>query len=129
MLLSVNYALDRPEFRQEFTYHTQTQTLNETTGKVTLANSTPVAGHGSVQPCERTELHALMSAIAGGQDITEAIIIFTKAPLVAGRIGSPSSSGHFVTYRNLQWLVVDVEVFTPHGHVEAIAVRTGGQNG
>jgi len=129
MLLSVNPILSNSLFRQEFTYYKQTQTLNATTGKFSFVNTTPVAGHGSVQPCERTELHSIMNTIAGGQNITDAIIIFTKEPLVAGTIGSPSGSGHFVNYNGLEWLVVDVETFTKHGHVEAIAVRLAGQNG
>ncbi len=128
-LVNVNYAIRMPAYAQEFSYYTKTQTLDDETGLVSFVDSEEVSAVGSIQPCEKTEKHALMETIRGGQDIREAIIIFTDVRLICGTIGDPSSSGHFIKYRDLEWIVVDVEDYSPHGHVEAIAVRLNNQDG
>ena len=127
-LLTASSAIGLPDFNQPYTYRTRSRTLNSTTGYFDTVEGAPVDASGSIQPVEREELHNIMANVEGGLRIKEAIIIYTTEVLTSGELGSPSFSGAIVTYRGLDWLVVDVEDYSPHGHVEAIAVRIDGQN-
>jgi hypothetical protein len=127
-LLNPSPIINSLQFSQPFSYREKTNTLNQDTGYFESTYSDPIDATGSIQPVEREELHEVMATVMAGQAVKEAIIIYTQAPLGVGELGDPSNGGSIVSYRNLEWLCVDVENYLPHGHVEAIAVRIDGQN-
>jgi hypothetical protein len=123
-LLNVSSILRNPAFRIDFTFFSRVNTLDENTGLFSFVDGAKIPAFGSIQPVEREEIHTLMKTIRGGEAIRDAIIIFTASPLVVGVIGNPSQSGSFVQHDGKDWLVVEMESYKQHGHVEAIAVLT-----
>jgi hypothetical protein len=125
---SVDPVLIGLENIQSFSFTNETGSYDDTTGKWVPVISDPVSGQGSIQPVPKEELQTMIDWQIGGAKILSAIVIFTTADLIAAENGDPSGSvGSTVYHDGLKWKVVMIDDFRPHGHIEAIAVRSDNQ--
>lgn len=111
-------------FNQTFKFWTPVGEYDQETGLWIEGAVVEQDGTGSIQPVPRTALHELADLGVSGIRPSDAIIIYTNVNLVAF---TDDSSGSIVRYKGIEWKVVDVEDFMPHGHIEAIAVRKDNQ--
>lgn len=111
-------------FAQPFVYWTPVGGYNSETGLWEEGAVVENQATGSIQPVSRTALHELADLGITGIKPSKAIIIYTNAPLVAFE---DNCAGSIVRYNGLEWKVIDIEDFSAHGHIEAIAVRVDNQ--
>lgn len=127
-LINASGVLSDPLYRQDFTYHNSDGEYDPDSGLWSETEGSIVNAYGSIQPVIRTELHELLEMLGGGVRIKSAILIFTTFDLIAAKNGDINGKGSVVQYDGLDWKVVDIQDYSPHGHKEVIAVRIDGQN-
>lgn len=126
-LINASGVLSDPLYRQEFQYYNTLGLYDEDTGLWNKIDDTIIPAHGSIQAVPRTEYHELLNYLPSGTRIASAILIFTTFDLIVAENGALMNGGSIVIYNNLEWKVIDIQDYSPHGHKEVIAVRIDGQ--
>lgn len=130
-LLNNSATLKNKAFKQPFTVkRTAAGTWNTTTGKWEPgADQTPVNASGSVQPATSKDMQWLALNTEGGQMIKSAVRIYTRFEFTPGVLGANGRGGDILEYKGLDWIVIQVADFAPHGHGKVFGVRIDGQDG
>ena len=123
-LVNCGHPYNMAGFSQSFVYWTPVGEYDPNTGLWEEGAVVEQQATGSIQPVSRTQLHELSDLGITGIRPSNAIIIYTNAPLVAFE---DNVAGSIVRYDGIEWKVVDIEDYSPHGHIEAIAVRKDNQ--
>lgn len=124
--------LNNPAFRQVVTLRRRNPgSYNGTTGKWAPGTAQPDQTIAcSVQPASLQDLERIKSLFEGGARITDAIRIYSAFDFRPGTLNAATpTDSDTIIFNGLEWAVVRVTSFAPHGHAKTYGVRIDGQNG